>query len=210
MAAMNTETLSAHDPHALRYAVDVLRNDGLVAFPTDTVYGVGALIGREAAVQRLYTVKGRPTDKAIAVLVARAADLNAVAGAVTPAAQQLAQKLWPGSITLVVPRHPGLSRSISALPTVGVRQPNHPVALKLLELAGPLAVTSANRSGSANALTAQEVLAQLAGRVELVLDGGRVAGGVPSTVVDCTADPPHILREGPITAADIAAALRMT
>ena len=204
---MKTEVLSAADPNALRYAADVLRYNGLVAFPTDTVYGVGALAFRPEAVQRLYTVKGRSTDKAIAVLVGRDTDLANVAAHLTPAARILARRFWPGSITLVVPRHPNLPEAVSALPTVGVRLPDHPIARGLLELTGPLAVTSANRSGEPNAATAADVLEQLSGRIELILDGGRVPGGVPSTVVDCTGPFPQVLREGPISAADILAAV---
>jgi L-threonylcarbamoyladenylate synthase len=119
----------------------------------------------------------------------------------------LAAKFWPGSLTLVVPKNPRLPAAVSSLPTVGVRMPDHALARRLLEQTGPMAVTSANLSGEPNALTAAHVLAQLSGRIELVLDGGRVPGGVPSTVVDCTAAVPQILREGPVTAADIASAV---
>jgi L-threonylcarbamoyladenylate synthase len=201
---MKTEVLPAVDPNALRYAVDVLRYGGLVAFPTDTVYGVGALAFHHEAVLRLYTVKGRSTDQAIAVLIGREADLAQVASELTPGARRLAEKFWPGSITLVVPKNPRLPEAVSGLPTVGVRMPNHELARRLLTQTGPMAVTSANRSGEPNALTAADVLAQLAGRIELVLDGGRAQGGVPSTVVDCTAATPKVLREGPVTAAEIA------
>lgn len=203
---MKTEILPTSDPNALRYAVDVLRYGGLVAFPTDTVYGVGALAFHREAVMRLYTVKGRSTDKAIAVLLGREADLAQVTSELTPAARRLAEKFWPGSITLVVPKNPKLPEAISSTPTVGVRMPDHDFARRLLTLTGPMAVTSANRSGEPNAQTAADVMAQLAGRIELVLDGGRVRGGVPSTVVDCTAAEPRVLRDGPITAAAIAAA----
>jgi L-threonylcarbamoyladenylate synthase len=204
---MKTEVLSAADPRALHYAAGLLRHNGLVAFPTDTVYGVGALAFQPEAVQRLYAVKGRPTDKAIAVLVARRDDLLSVAAELTPSARRLAEKFWPGSLTLVVPKHPGLPEAVSALPTVGVRLPDHPLTRKLLELTGPLAVTSANLSHGPNALTAEEVLAQLDGRIELLLDGGRVPGGLPSTVVDCTDPTPKILRQGPVSLADIEAAI---
>jgi L-threonylcarbamoyladenylate synthase len=204
---MKTEVLSASDPNAMRHAADVLRHNGLVAFPTDTVYGVGALAFKAEAVQRLYVVKGRATDKAIAVLVARTADLPKVAQELTPSAQRLARDFWPGPLTLVVPKHPDLPAAVSALPTVGVRFPDHPVARGLLELTGPLAVTSANRSGEPNALTAEEVLAHLSGRVDLLIDGGRAPGGIPSTVVDCTGLVPMILRQGPVSAAEIEATL---
>jgi L-threonylcarbamoyladenylate synthase len=200
---MKTEVVLATAEHALRYAADVLRNNGVVAFPTDTVYGVGALVQRAEAVERLYSVKGRSNDKAIAVLVAQAADLREVAASLTPAAQRLAEAFWPGPLTLVVLKHPGLPAAVSSLPTVGVRLPDHPVARRLLELTGPLAVTSANRSGEPNTVTAQAVLAQLDGRLELVVDGGRISGGVPSTVVDCTGPELRLLRAGPITEADL-------
>ncbi len=204
---MKTEVLSITDPNALHYAVDVLHYGGLVAFPTDTVYGVGALAFHHEAIMRLYTVKGRSTDKAIAVLIGREADLTQVASELTPAARRLAEKFWPGSITLVVPKSPQLPEAVSVLPTVGVRMPDHALVQRLLTETGPMAVTSANRSGEPNSLTAADVLAQLAGHIELVLDGGRVPGGVPSTVVDCTAATPRVLREGPVTAAEIAAVM---
>ena len=204
---MKTEIILATDPSALRHALDVLRNNGLVAFPTDTVYGVGALAFKPEAVERLYVVKGRSTDKAIAILVARSSDLNQIASNLTPLAQKLADKFWPGPLTLVVPKHPNLPQAVSALPTVGVRQPDHLVAKKLLELTGPLAVTSANRSGEPNSLTTADVLAQLSGRIDLVIDGGPVPGGVPSTVVDCSTAEPKILREGPLTLADLEKAI---
>jgi L-threonylcarbamoyladenylate synthase len=205
---MKTEVFPSSDPNVLRYAADVLRYNGLVAFPTDTVYGVGALAFKAEAVQRLYVVKGRSTEKAIAVLIADATDLPKVARELTTGAQKLALKFWPGSLTLVVPKHPDLPAEVSGLPTVGVRQPDHPVARALLALTGPLAVTSANRSGEPNPLTADDVLGQLDGRIDLLIDGGRASGGVPSTVVDCSGQTPGILREGPISAAQIEEAVR--
>jgi L-threonylcarbamoyladenylate synthase len=207
---LKTEVLPASDPHALRHAADVLRHNGLVAFPTDTVYGVGAMAFKAEAVQRLYIIKGRSTDKAIAVLVARNSDLLRVADELTPAAQKLALKYWPGPVTLVVPKAPSLPKAVSALPTVGVRLPDHPAARALLELTGPLAVTSANRSGEPSTLTAEDVLAQIGGRIDLLLDGGRTPGSLPSTVVDCTGARPRVLREGPISAVEIEAAISLS
>jgi L-threonylcarbamoyladenylate synthase len=205
---MKTDILVAQAAAALPQAVAVLKRGGLVAFPTDTVYGVGALAFSAAAVQRLYEVKSRSAEKAIAVLVAREADLTQVAAVLTPSASALALHFWPGPLTLVVPKHPALPGAVSALPTVGVRQPDHPVAQALLALTGPLAVTSANLSGQASATTAEEVLAQLNGRIDLLLDGGPTPGGVASTVIDCTVEPPVILRPGPIGAAEVEAALK--
>jgi len=200
---MKTEVLAANAPDTLRHAADVLRHNGLVAFPTDTVYGIGALAFKAEAVERLYVVKGRATDKAIAVLLARDEHLPQVTLALTPSAQKLAAKFWPGPLTLVVPKHPQLPASVSATLNVGVRVPDHALARQLLDLTGPLAVTSANRSGEPNSLSAEEVLAQLAGRVDVLIDGGLTPGGVPSTVVDCTEAKPRILRTGPISEAEI-------
>jgi L-threonylcarbamoyladenylate synthase len=204
---MKTKILQANDPTAISHAVDVLRNRGLVAFPTDTVYGLGAWPFDPKMLERLFVVKGRNHTKAIAVLLGQASDLDQVALSPNEAAQRLAQALWPGPITLIVPRHPGLPDNISPSATIGVRVPDHPVALKLLQRAGPLAVTSANLSGKSNALTARQVNAQLHDRIHLILDGGRTPGGVPSTVVDCMTPQPIILRPGPITMDDIEAAL---
>jgi len=204
---MKTEILRADHPVALPHAVDVLKHGGVVAFPTDTVYGLAALPFTAETVERLYFVKGRNNLKAIAILIGAVSDLGLVALAMTPLAESLAKRFWPGPMTLIVPSSPALPANLSPTPTVGVRMPNHPVALALLRQAGPLAVTSANLSGGANAKTVQEVLAQLDGRVHLVLDGGPTPGGVPSTVVDCTNAKPKIVRAGPITEQQIMEAL---
>ena len=204
---METITLKSDHPSAYSHAHDVLRHGGLVAFPTDTVYGLAALPFMPETVDRLYIVKGRSHQKAIAVLVGDAGDLSKVCLNPGEMAQRLARVLWPGPITLVVPRHPDLPLSISRLPTVGVRMPDHPVALSLLKIAGPLAVTSANLSSHNSATTAGEVAEQLGGRVHLILDGGPAPGGVPSTVVDCTGTEPEVLRAGPVTLEEIVSAL---
>jgi tRNA threonylcarbamoyl adenosine modification protein (Sua5/YciO/YrdC/YwlC family) len=133
------------------------------------------------------------------VLIGDETDLAQVAGALSDLAARLARRFWPGPLTLVVPAHPALPANLSPLPTVGVRMPDHPVALALLRRTGPLAVTSANLSGQPSARTAGEVFAQLNGRIPLILDGGESPGGLPSTVVDCTGGKPVILRQGPIT-----------
>jgi L-threonylcarbamoyladenylate synthase len=204
---MKTEVMSADHPVALRHAVDIIRNGGTVAFPTDTVYGLAAYPFKAEFVERLYIVKGRNSSRAIAVLISSSLELKRVAITPNPSALRLAGQFWPGPLTLVLLRHPSLPEALSPLPTIGVRVPDHPVALALLRLAGPLAVTSANLSGMENTSTAKEVLAQLKGRVNLVLDGGRTPGGVPSTVVDCTVTPPVVLRAGPVTDESIQAVL---
>ncbi len=195
---MNTELIPTTSPTAWDAALDVLRHGGLVAFPTDTVYGVAALITDPAAIDRLYQAKERSTNKAIAVLIGDLAQIDQVAGQFPARARRLAERFWPGALTLVVPRSPALPANLSPTPTIGVRMPDHAFARELLRRAGPLATTSANLSGGPNPRDAQEVLEQLAGRIELVLDGGAAPGGVPSTVVDCTGAELVILREGAI------------
>lgn len=195
------------DPE-LAAAAALLRAGELVAFPTDTVYGVGAIAWDRAAVAKLYTAKLRSPDKAIPLLLADSADLDLVASGVSPAARRLAERFWPGPLTLVVPRAAGVPDEVTAGgATVAVRVPDHPLARALIRLAGaPLATTSANLSGHPSPVTAGEVAAQLAGRVALILDGGRCPGGVPSTLVDASGAAPRILREGPLDLAEILAA----
>jgi L-threonylcarbamoyladenylate synthase len=200
---MKTSVLSAKDPYALPHAVDVLRNGGMVAFPTDTVYGLGSLAFDSMSVDRLYIAKGRSHEKAIAILINGVEQLSQVAQNLSEAALELAKQFWPGPLTLVVQRHPNVPEAISLLATVGVRVPDHLVALKLLAMAGPLAVTSANLSGENNTNSAKEVMDQLGGRIHVILDGGRSPGGIPSTVVDCTTSEPVVLRTGPISIRDI-------
>jgi L-threonylcarbamoyladenylate synthase len=195
---METKILPASSLDALPLALEILKGGGLVAFPTDTVYGVGALAFDGAAVESIYIAKDRPAEKAIPVLIGDADDLAKVSLDVPGIAIKLAARFWPGPLTLVVPKHPDLPEAVSAAPTVGVRVPDHPVAQALLRAAGPMAVTSANLSGQLSPVTAQEVFAQLGGRIALILDGGKTPGGVPSTVVDCTGVEPQILRAGPI------------
>jgi L-threonylcarbamoyladenylate synthase len=199
MPPIETHIISSHDPLALEQAERLLRDGRLVAFPTDTVYGLGAMLWDPHAIEQLYVVKGRDAAKAIAVLVGDETTLTQVAGVLSDLAARLAQRYWPGPLTLVVPAHPALPSNLSPLPTVGVRMPDHPVALSLLRRTGPLAVTSANLSGQPSARTAGEVYAQLSGRIPLILDGGSTPGGLPSTVVDCTGSELVIIRQGPIS-----------
>ncbi len=204
---MKTEVLFADHPIALTHAADVLQHGGLVAFPTDTVYGLAVLPYEADIVERLYIVKGRSNDRAIAILLGEAAQWKLVASEMGEIAERLAKRFWPGPLTLVVPRLTSLPEVLSPQPTIGVRMPDHPVALALLRMVGPLAVTSANQSGQHNAASASEVLEQLGGRIHLVLDGGRAPGGVPSTVVDCTGEELVVLRQGPITLEELSNAL---
>ncbi len=204
---MKTTILPTTDPRSIPIALQVLQNGGLVAFPTDTVYGLAADPFNPTAIERLYAAKERDMSKAIAVLVGTMEHLNQITPGFSEQAKALAARFWPGALTLVISRRAELPAQLSALPTIGVRMPDHPFALKLLQASGPLATTSANRSGMDNPKTAADVLDQLGGRIVLVLDGGSCPGGVPSTVVDCTIPDVRILREGAISAEDIRAVL---
>jgi len=200
---VQTELLNADHPVAIRHAADILKHGGLVAFPTDTVYGLATLPFKVEYVERLYTAKGRNSERAIAILLGDLSQISQVTPEMGKMAMKLARRFWPGPLTLIVPRLPQLPSVLSSNLTIGVRIPDHPVALSLLKLVGPLAVTSANLSGNANANTAQQVLDQLDGRIHLILDGGQTPGGVPSTVADCTGPETLILREGPISLVEL-------
>lgn len=195
---METRLLSVREEGWLEQAIAVLRSSGLVAFPTDTVYGVGALAFDNAAIEQIYLVKDRAVEKAIPVLIGEIEQLAEVVAESPPSALRLAARFWPGPLTLVLPRHPNLPPAISTTPTVGVRLPDHAIARALLRAVGPMAVTSANLSGRASPVTPGEVLEQLGGRIPLILDGGATPGGIPSTVVDCSGESPRLLRPGPI------------
>lgn len=194
-------------PDAVQQSLQVLSAGGLVAFPTDTVYGLAALVFNAQAIDLLFQAKERQVEKAIPVLLASPADLEKVTLGMPDHARILADHFWPGPLTLVVPRHPNLPENLSILPTIGVRMPNHPIALAILRASGPLAVTSANQSGLPSPTNAAQVWEQLNGRIDLIVDGGDTYGGVPSTVVDCTGPIPTILRAGPLSRADLAQAL---
>jgi L-threonylcarbamoyladenylate synthase len=197
------------DEAVLEEAARCLRDGGLVAFPTDTLYGLGAVAAQERAVQRLFEAKERPGDRPLPIFVASAADVDSVATEVSQAGRRLMETFWPGGLTLVLRRHPRFhSLALAGGDTVAVRVPAHPVALELLRRVGePLTGTSANLSGRPGPRTAGEVRRQLGGRVDLIVDGGPCPGGVESTVVDCTVDPPRVLREGAVPAERVAAAL---
>src|SRR4030042_1584516 len=205
---MITEILRAVYPGALNHAVDVLQHGGLVAFPTDTVYGLAALPFTDEYVEGLFSAKGRNNVRAIAILVGDYEDLSRVVDNFGETASRLAHHFWPGPLTLVVQKHIELPQALSPDDTIGGRMPDHPIALALLRKIGPLAVTSANISGQANTNTAEEVNQQLSGRVHLILDGGHTSGGVPSTVVNCTSATLTLLRVGPISMQAITAALQ--
>jgi L-threonylcarbamoyladenylate synthase len=194
---------SAPDPQIIAEAVAVIRAGGLVAFPTETVYGLGANALDEQAVARIFHAKGRPATDPIIAHIADLRQLDVLARDVPPVARALAQRFWPGPLTLVVLRRPIVPANLSAgRATVAVRMPSHPVALALITAAGvPIAAPSANRFSRPSPTTAAHVLDDLAGRIDLVLDGGPASIGVESSVIDLTVDPPVLLRPGGVTVA---------
>lgn len=179
---------------------ELLRAGGLVAFPTETVYGLGADAANPVAVSRIFTVKGRPADHPLIVHIRRMEELAFWAVDVPDAAWLLAQRFWPGPLTLILRRHPAVLDLVTGgLETVGLRVPSHPVALALLErFGGAIAAPSANRFGRVSPTEAAHVAEELGGLVDLILDGGRCDIGVESTIVDPTTGEPAILRPGGI------------
>lgn len=189
---------------AIADAAKYLSEGGIVAFPTDTLYGLGALATHDEAVRRLYAVKGRPLDKPLPLLLAAAEDVHVVAAALPEEARRLMAAFWPGALTLVLRRRPDFHSLALFGDTAALRVPNHPVARRLIALAGgPVTGTSANRSGGPSPRTADEVRAQLDGEVDYILDAGPCPGGIESTVLDLTVDPPRIVRTGAISRAAI-------
>jgi L-threonylcarbamoyladenylate synthase len=205
---MRTDILPASSNNTISRALAVLKEGGLVAFPTDTVYGVGALAFDGKAIESIYAAKDRPAEKAIPVLIGDLQELKKVGIDIPEVASTLASRFWPGPLTILVPKRTDLPESVSTTATVGVRVPDHETARALLRAAGPMAVTSANISGAQSPVTAEEVYKQLGGRIPLIIDGGRTPGGIPSTLVDCTTLQLKILREGPITMAGLLSALK--
>lgn len=201
---MRTEIIPAAK---IQSALEVLQNSGILAFPTDTVYGLGALAFDNFAIESIYSAKNRPIEKAIPILIGDLSDLDRIADDIPNMALCFASRFWPGPLTCIVPKKQTLPPAVSVTSTVAVRIPDHGDARALLRAAGPMAVTSANISGQSSPTTAQEAYSQLAGRIPLILDGGRTPGGVPSTVVDCTGNNPVILREGPVSLEELLSAL---
>lgn len=192
------------DPEIIRRAVEVLRSGGLVAYPTDTVYGLAADPANDEAVRRLFEAKGRDPEQSTPLLIDSAEQLQQIAFEATDVARRLMAAFWPGALTIVL-RKAQSFRSLAALgETVGVRVPDHAAPRELARrLGGPITGTSANRSGGPEPLSADDVRAQLGEAVDLVIDGGRCPGGTPSTVVDCTVEPPRIVREGALSHAEL-------
>jgi L-threonylcarbamoyladenylate synthase len=189
------------DSAAIRRAANVLRAGGLVAFPTETVYGLGADATNQAAVRSIFDAKRRPASDPLIVHLSSADELRRVAASVPAIAEACAKRFWPGPLTLVLPRHDSIPAIVSSgRGTVAVRVPRHPVALALIHAAGaPVAAPSANLFSRPSPTRAEHVLEDLDGRVDIILDGGPTQVGVESTVLDVTCDPPEVLRPGGVS-----------
>jgi len=200
---METITLPADNPASIQTALELLQEGEIVAFPTDTVYGLGANAFYSPGIIKLFEAKGRDANKAIAVLIGDLAQLDLLTDRMNKVGQKLAKAFWPGALTIVVPKKNDIPELLTAGNSIGIRMPNHPVALELLKQFGPIAATSANLSGKNNPHDAKDVYSQLNTRVPLILDGGRCPGGIPSTVVDCSENKVRILRPGGISEEEI-------
>jgi L-threonylcarbamoyladenylate synthase len=204
---METTVLSAGEETSIQRALETLKAGEVVAFPTDTIYGVGVDPFNISAIIKLFEAKGRDYNKAIAILVGDIKQVEVVSEMITESARKLIDKFWPGGLTVIVPKLKTVPDLLSANQSIGLRMPDHSICLRLLNEFGPLATSSANISGKQNPLSSREVIGQLTGRIPLILDGGDCPGGIPSTVVDCMNDEARILRQGTISVQQIEAVL---
>ena len=192
--------MNQSDELHINRAIAILRNGGVVAFPTDTVYGVGVDPFQPNAVRKLYQIKGRPIDKPIPILVGSINDVERVAQNLPPTFSRLAEQFWPGELTLIVEAKSLPPEVTAGGDTVGVRMPDHPLALALLQrFGGAIATTSANKSDEPPATSAEEVRSELGDLVSIILDGGQTTTKIASTVLDLSVSPPQIRRDGGIS-----------
>ncbi len=192
-------------------AADIIKNRGLIAYPTETVYGLGADPYCSEAIQKIFTAKARAQNKGIILLIRDADDLSMLARAISPTAQTLIRAFWPGPLTLVFEANPDLPPALlGGRDTIALRHSNSPIAARLLTaLRGPLTSTSANRSGHGPARSASEVQNALGDHLDLILDGGPSASTTPSTLVDVSTDRAILLREGAVSAQKLSARIRL-
>ena len=203
---MNTKLIKIEDTKQIKdeelaEAAQILRDGGLVAFPTETVYGLGANALDEAAAKKIYAAKGRPSDNPLIAHISCLEELKPLVAYIPEAGRKLAEAYWPGPLTMVFPKSDIVPYGTTGgLDTVAVRMPSDPVANRLIKLAGvPVAAPSANTSGRPSPTTAQHVWQDMEGKIEMILDGGPVGIGVESTIVDVSGDVPTLLRPGAIT-----------
>jgi L-threonylcarbamoyladenylate synthase len=198
---MQTQLLNSDHPESIQIAAQILKNGGLVGMPTETVYGLAANALNGSAVARIFAAKGRPMDNPLIVHISDIRQLDQLVEQVPQNSKMLAEKFWPGPLTMILPKSDLIPDEVSAgLDTVAVRFPSHPVARALIDAAGlPLAAPSANLSGQPSPTTAAHVMNDLNGKIEAVLDGGPCGVGVESTVITLATNPPRLLRPGGIT-----------
>lgn len=202
---MKTNILQFNNDLAFKKAIETLQAGGLIAFPTDTVYGLACDLWNEKAIEKIYAAKARSKEKPLPILIGKFDQLQTVVelSQINNSTTVLIRHFWPGALTVILPKVRNLPKNLSPFPTVGIRMPNHPRLLELLAQTGPLAVTSANQSGKDNPTTAQAVFEQLQGRIELILDGGETNSDIPSTVIASDSDGYRVLREGAITQGEL-------
>ena len=196
-----TEQDTEENERALREAGEILKRGGLVAFPTETVYGLGGDALNPDSSRKIYAAKGRPSDNPLIVHIYRLEDLDKITTNVSENARRLAEAFWPGPLTMILPKNSMVPKETTGgLDTVAVRMPSHAGARKMIEYAGGfVAAPSANLSGKPSPTQARYVIEDMQGRIEMILDGGEVGIGLESTIVDLTVEPPQILRPGYIT-----------
>jgi L-threonylcarbamoyladenylate synthase len=188
---------------ALEKSVSILNNGGLIVFPTDTVYGLAAKFDEPEAIERIYQVKGRDQTKALAVLVANLDQIKIISSRIPENATKLIKHFWPGALTIIFEKREDLMTPLSVDNSIGIRIPDDSFVQQLSLRIGPLATTSANRSGYPSTTKVDEVLDQIGNKVDLIVDGGEIEGGIASSVVDCRGEIIKILREGAIPKEEI-------
>ncbi len=193
------------DGSSIMEVVRIMKEGGVIAYPTETFYGLGADIRNAQALEKIYTIKGRDFDKPISIIIGSREDLTTFAGDITPAAETLMDRFWPGGITLLFNASQDVPGKLTAKTgKIGIRLSSNPVATLLAQrLSGAITATSANRSGQEECVSIEEVLDSIGKSLDAVIDGGRTPGGAGSTIVDTTVDPPVIVREGIIPSSAI-------
>ena len=195
------DSLQSDIEKQIKKAISILKKGGVVAYPTDTVYGLGASITDVSAIDRIFQVKGRPKGMALPVLLADKAQMKTIVTSIPPSALRLADVFFPGALTIILSKSDAVPNIITGGgQTIAFRIPNHPIPLALIKgLGKPIVGTSANLSGHPSALTAVEVQTQIGDKIDMVLDGGRCPGGIESTVVDLSGEKPVVRRQGAIS-----------
>lgn len=200
-----TDIIKPHSGESILKAVAIMKKGGIIAYPTETFYGIGADITNPRALEKIYTVKGRGFNKPISILIGSREDLATFTDNISPSAESLMNRFWPGGVTLIFTASRAVPRKLTAeTGKIGIRLSGNPVATLLAQsLSGAVTATSANRSGGRECVSAQEVIESIGERLDAVIDGGRTPGGAGSTIVDITVDPPVVIREGVIPSAEI-------